>query len=72
MTLVPMILAAAAALSGDAGAAGGGAQLASARVGVEILQPVAVRQNGGFQERGDDAPKPQVTRRDGTVLIEFQ
>lgn len=72
MTLVPLILAAAAVLAGDQSPVSNGVALAGANVGVEILRPAIVRQNGGWQDGGGDRPRPQVSRRDGAVLIEFQ
>jgi hypothetical protein len=70
MMLVPLILAAAAALAGDQG--GAGAQVATAQVGVEILRPIMVRQSSGLQPLDAEAPAPQVSRRGGAILIEFQ
>jgi len=48
-----------------------GARIASAQVSVEILRPVAVRQATGL-EKDDAGPRPQVSRRAGQVLFEFE
>ena len=49
-----------------------GVEIATARVTVEIVRPAIVRQDGGWQEVARDAPRPQITRRDGAVLVEYQ
>jgi hypothetical protein len=48
-----------------------GAQVASAQVSVTIMRPVAVRQSSGVVEQ-DETPRFQLTRPEGTVLVEFQ
>jgi hypothetical protein len=49
-----------------------GVELASAQVRAVILRPAIVRQDEGLQDTGPEAPRPQVSRRQGTVLIEFE
>lgn len=49
-----------------------GARIASAEVTVRILRPVVVRQSGGWQQGSADDPVPQVSRRPGQILIEFE
>jgi hypothetical protein len=48
-----------------------GVEIAGARVTVQILQPVVIRQTTGF-EKDADSPRAQVTRRGREVLIEFE
>ena len=71
LTALFFALAAAGAAAPASESTGRGAKVASAKVTVEILRPVIVRQASGIQERRD-APKPQVTRRARTVLYEFE
>jgi len=49
-----------------------GVELVSAQVRAEVLRPAIVRQDEGLQDAGTEAPRPQVSRRKGTVLIEFE
>jgi len=49
-----------------------GVELASAQARAEILRAVIVRQDGGLRDRGTNAPRPHVSRRGGTTLIEFE
>ena len=53
------------------GDASRGAQVESARVTVEIVRPVIVRQASGI-EQGRHPHRPQVTRRGREVLYEFE
>jgi hypothetical protein len=53
-------------------AASSGMQVAEAHVTVEILRPAIVRQAGGWERGVDDAPTPQIARRDGMILVEFE
>jgi hypothetical protein len=69
MSLAAAILATAAATVLPQ--AGSGAQLAQAQVQVVIVKAAAVRQATG-PEPQRDAPVPQITRRTGEVLVEFQ
>ena len=57
------------AASGETG--GRGVEIATARVQVAILEPARVRQGSGH-ERVGDRPAPQITRRAGEILVEFQ
>jgi hypothetical protein len=66
-------LAAALAVSGgEPPAQRRGAELASAQVTVRILHPAIVRQGKGLEPVAPHAPSPQVTRRAGQVLIEYE
>lgn len=47
-------------------------QIASAQVQVRILRPAIVRQTSGPRLEGRDGPAPQISRRGGTVLVEYQ
>ena len=49
-----------------------GVELASAQVRAEVLRPAIVRQDEGLQDAGPESPRPQISRRQGTVLIEFE
>lgn len=49
-----------------------GVELASAQARAAILRPAIVRQRSGWEDRATAAPRPQVNRRDGTTLIEFE
>jgi len=71
MTFAALILAAAAATAQPSEDAGG-AQVAQAHASVTILQAAVVRQAGGFEPGPADAPRPQISRRGGEVLIEFE
>ena len=66
-----LTLAAAASASAPAPAQGSGAQVASAQAGAVIVEPAVVRQASGLEAR-PNGPAPQITRRDGAVLVEFQ
>ena len=66
-----LILAAATASAPPPAAQGGGVQLARVEVRATIVKAAVVRQASGWQQ-GRDAPKPQITRRGPTVLVEFQ
>ena len=64
-----LMVAAVAAEGGEP--AGRGAEIATARVQAAILEPARVRQGSGH-ERTADRPVPQITRRAGEILVEFQ
>ena len=49
-----------------------GVQIASAQVQARILRPAIVRQASGPRLEGRDGPAPQISRRGGTVLVEYQ
>lgn len=49
-----------------------GVELVSAQVRAEVLRPAIVRQGEGLQEAEPEAPRPQIKRRERTVLIEFE
>jgi hypothetical protein len=66
------LAAALAASGGEPAEQKRGAALASAQVTARILQPAIVRQGKGLETAAPDAPTPQVTRRAGQVLIEYQ
>lgn len=67
-----LILAAAtAAVPAPEATSGRGAQLASAQARATIVSAVIVRQASGLQE-SRDMPRPQISRRGRTVLVEFQ
>jgi hypothetical protein len=67
-----LLAAALAAAGGEPAVQQRGAELASAQATVRILQPAIVRQGKGLEPAAPDAPSPQVTRRAGQVLIEYQ
>jgi hypothetical protein len=71
MSFAALLLAAAVSSAAPPPGTGTGVELASARVAVVILTPAIVRQGGG-PEIDPNAPAPQIRRRDGTVLVEFQ
>ena len=71
MSPLTLLALAAAAASGGAPSEGRGAQVETAQVRAEIVHPVIVRQASGWQE-DRDAPRPQITRRGRTILVEFQ
>jgi hypothetical protein len=64
-----LIVASVAAGTDDSG--GRGVEVVTARVQVAILEPAGVRQGSGH-ERVSDRPVPQITRRAGEILVEFQ
>ena len=66
-----LVLAAAAAASGAPSPAGQGPEILSAEVRAQIVRPAIVRQASGL-EQGRDMPAPQISRRGGTILVEFQ
>jgi hypothetical protein len=70
MSIAALILAVAAASAPPAEPAHG-VELASAEVQVAIVRSAIVRQGTGMEQL-PDAPKPQVSRRGGTTLVEFQ
>ena len=73
MSIAALLALASAAVSAEPGRAPArGVELASAQVTAEVLRPVIVRQDGGLQDAGPEAPRPQVSRRERTVLIEFE
>ncbi len=64
-----LMVASVATETGDAGARG--VEIATARVQVAILEPAKVRQGSGHERIGGGAA-PQITRRAGEILVEFQ
>ncbi len=68
MSFAALILAAATAPGAPPPA---GDSVASAQVSVTIVKPAIVRQANGV-EQVPGAPVPQMTRRPGAVLAEFQ
>jgi hypothetical protein len=46
--------------------------LAEARVTAVILPSAIVRQASGWQRDDDTAPRPRLSRRGSTILVEFQ
>lgn len=68
-----LILAAATASAAppEAPSGGSGVQLATAEARATIVKAVVVRQSSGLQE-DRDAPVPQISRRGGTILVEFE
>lgn len=70
MSFTALILAAAASAASPP-EPGTGALLASAQVQVVIVKAAIVRQATGVEQLRD-APAPQLTRRDGAVLVEYQ
>ena len=72
MSLAAALILAAATASAPAPASErSGVQLVTAQVSAVILEPVIVRQASG-PEPSPGGPAPQITRREGTVLVEFQ
>jgi hypothetical protein len=71
-----LVLAAAAAAPVQApvhqGGPPRGGALAQASVTVQILPSAAVRQASGFQPGNATDPRPQISRRGRTILVEFQ
>jgi hypothetical protein len=72
MSLSAALVLAAASVSTPGDSLPRGAVLAEARVTAKILPAAIVRQAGGPERVGGDAPHPQLTRRGNTVLVEFQ
>ena len=72
MNLLAALVVLASASSGAEPPVCTGVEIASARVAVEIVRPAVVRQDSGWQDIARDAPRPQITRHDGVVLVEFQ
>jgi hypothetical protein len=62
----------AAAAAAPAQHAGPAPRVVLATVRAEILPSAAVRQASGFQPGSETAPRPQISRRGRTVLVEFQ
>jgi hypothetical protein len=71
MSLAGVLILAASAATGAGSSAGQGVEILSAQVRAEIVRPAIVRQASGL-EQGREMPAPQISRRGGTVLIEFQ
>jgi hypothetical protein len=70
--LTALVVLASAQSQAEPPATARGVEIATARVTVEIVRPAVVRQNGGWQEVARDAPRPQVTRHDEVILVEYQ
>ena len=64
-------LAASVATAGEASPGAQGAEILSAEVRAEIVRPAIVRQASGLEQQRD-APSAQLSRRGGTILVEFQ
>jgi hypothetical protein len=71
MTALATFTLAAVATSIAPPAGGGGVEILTAQVQVEIVRPVIVRQQSGLQP-DRDAPVPQISHRGRTILVEFQ
>jgi len=71
MSLAGALVLAAAVATGGGSSGGQGVEILSAEVRAEIVRPAIVRQASGL-EHGRDMPAPQISRRGGTVLVEFQ
>lgn len=71
MSIAALLVLASAAVSAEPPPSHG-VELVSARVTVEILRPAIVRQDRGLQDRGADAARPQISRREGAVFFEFE
>ena len=67
-----LVLAAAAAAPVQAGEPSHGVVLADARISVRILPGAIVRQASGLEPAGDTAPRPRLSRRGRTILVEFE
>ena len=67
-----LLLAAAAAAPVNDAEPSHGVVLAEARVSVRILPAAMVRQASGFEPASETAPRPQLSRRGRTILVEFQ
>ena len=71
MSPIGALFLAVAAAAGGPWPGGQGVEILSTEVRAEIVRPAIVRQASGL-EPGRDAPAPQISRRDGTILVEFQ
>ena len=71
MSVAALLLAAAVASAAPQPEPARGVEFAEARVQAVILKPAIVRQATGLVVDAD-APAPQITRRDGSVLVEYQ
>jgi hypothetical protein len=72
MTLATLLtLAASATSAAPPPESGAGVQLAQAQVQVTIVRAAVVRQRSGPEIVPEAAP-PQISRRDGKVLVEYQ
>jgi hypothetical protein len=67
-----LVLAAAATAPTQSAAPAHGHVLAEARVSARILRGAIVRQASGFQPGDETAPRPQLSRRGRTILVEFE
>ena len=67
-----LVLAATAAAPVQDAAPSRGVVLAEARVTAQILPAAMVRQASGFEPASETAPRPQLSRRGRTILVEFQ
>ena len=67
-----LVLAAAAAAPVQPAGPPRAGVLAEASVTVQILPSAAVRQGSGFQPGNATDPRPQISRRGRTILVEFQ
>ncbi len=67
-----LVLAAAAAAPVQQPAPSRGVELVQAGVTAQILPTAIVRQATGLQPGDDTAPRPQLSRRGNTILVEFQ
>ena len=67
-----LVLAAAAAAPVQAPGPSRGVVLVRANVTAQILPAAIVRQASGLEQRGETAPRPQLSRRGRTILVEFE
>jgi len=72
MSLAALVIAVAAGTAAPGSEAPAhGVRIESAQARATIVRAVVVRQGSGLEE-DREAPKPQLTRRGRTVLIEFE
>lgn len=67
-----LVLAAAAAGPAPQPSPSRGVVFVQAGVTAQILPAAVVRQASGLQPSDDTAPRPQLSRRGRTILVEFQ
>ena len=73
MSIAALLALASTAISAEPGRAPArGVELATAQVRAEVLRPAIVHQDKGLEDAGPDAPRPHVSRREGTVLLEIE
>ena len=67
-----LVLAAAAAAQTQAAEPARPLVVAQARVSATILPAAIVRQASGLEDAPGNPPRPQISRRGRTILVEFQ